>query len=380
MKFLQNSNILFKYIFRSKWEFKLPKKNKYLLVDGIYNPFVKYINKKNFSILHRRGEKLNIIVLFKCIFNFKFSTLDYIAEYVKIVSPKLILTAFDYHTIFYKISKKTGIKTIMLQKGKRGENESFIKNQKIFFPIGCKRKYFVDYIFVYNDTVKNFYKKRISGKIFTIGSFENNFSKSLTTNQKKNEVTFISNYSLINEDKSENENIVARELYKLCKKNKLKFNILPRYRKDPENFKKEKKFYEEVVDKNLNFILHKTATSYNLLLKYKYIFATYSTLAAELLAKGYKVGFIMYKSKKNSMLQYRFGNFEKLPENGLFWLNLKKLDNYKIEKMFNFITQTSHKEWYLKTNYLTKKVINFDYQNKTFQGVLKNIISIKNEK
>ena len=184
---------------------------------------------------------------------------------------------------------------------------------------------------------------------------------------------FISNFNPLKKDKSENEDIVARELYKLCEKNKLKFNILPRYRKDPENLEKEIKFYEKTINKNLNFILSKTASSYNLLLKYQYIFATYSTLAAELLAKGYKVGFIMFKSKKNSMQQYRFGNFENLPENGLFWLNLKKFDNDKFKKIFNFITQTNYKKWQLKTNYITKKVIDFDYQNKTFQNVLKSI-------
>ena len=353
--------------------FKLPKKNKYLLIDGTYNPFIKYINKKEISILYRRGEELNIIIIFKCIIKFNFSTLDYIAEYVKAVSPKLILTPFDYHTIFYKISKKTGVKTLMLQKGKRGKNEGFIINQRKFFPKNCKSKYFIDYIFVYNDTIKKFYNRRIGGKIFTIGSFENNFSSSLPINKRKNEVVFISNFNLLKKDKSENEDIVARELYKLCEKNKLKFNILPRYRKDPENLEKEIKFYEKTINKNLNFILSKTASSYNLLLKYQYIFATYSTLAAELLAKGYKVGFIMFKSKKNSMQQYRFGNFENLPENGLFWLNLKKFDNDKFKKIFNFITQTNYKKWQLKTNYITKKVIDFDYQNKTFQNVLKSI-------
>ena len=63
---------------------------------------------------------------------------------------------------------------------------------------------------------------------------------------------FISNFNPLKKDKSENEDIVARELYKLCEKNKLKFNILPRFRKNPENLEKEKKFYEKSIYKNLN--------------------------------------------------------------------------------------------------------------------------------
>ena len=66
-------------------------------------------------------------------------------------------------------------------------------------------------------------------------------------------------------------------------------------------------------------------TSYELLLKYKFIFSTYSTLANESLAKGARVGFIMYKSSKNPIFSYRFGSFSKLKTKGLF------SDNHKLE-------------------------------------------------
>jgi surface carbohydrate biosynthesis protein len=312
MQFLKTLNIFFKYIFRSKWIFKLPKKNKYLLVDGKYNPFIKYINKNNFSILHRRGEQLNIIILFKCILKFKFSTLDYIAEYVKAVSPKLILTAFDYHTIFYKISKKTGIKTLMLQKGKRSKAEDIIKNSRYYFPKNSKKNFYVDYFLVHNEPVKNFYSKRIRGNFYVIGSFENNFLKINLTLQKK-EIVFISNYTpgARGLRKRENEDIIACNLYKLAKKNNIKFNILPRYRKNKLIIKDELKFYKKIIGKNINFILDKNQTSYELLSNYKYVFSTYSTLAIEFFAKGGRTGFIMFKSNKNPILRYRFGDFEK---------------------------------------------------------------------
>ena len=43
--------------FKSKWDLSKIKKKKFLLVDGNSNPFLKYYDKKDFNILHRRGEK-----------------------------------------------------------------------------------------------------------------------------------------------------------------------------------------------------------------------------------------------------------------------------------------------------------------------------------
>ena len=58
----KNLTIFLKYLFKSKWTFTLPKKNKFILVDGIYNPFLKYIKAKDFTVLHRRGEEINFSI------------------------------------------------------------------------------------------------------------------------------------------------------------------------------------------------------------------------------------------------------------------------------------------------------------------------------
>ena len=38
--------VFFRYILKAKWTIKPPRKNKFILVDGNYNPFLKYIKKK----------------------------------------------------------------------------------------------------------------------------------------------------------------------------------------------------------------------------------------------------------------------------------------------------------------------------------------------
>ena len=370
MFLVKNLIIFSKYFLKAKWTIKLPKKNKFILVDGIYNPFLKYIKKKDFTILHRRGEEINFSILLKCLLKLKFTTLDYCVEFIKYVSPKLILTGFDYHTIFYRLSKKTGIKTLMLQKGKRTYTEGLYVNRNFYFPKNSKKKFFVDYSLVYNSAVKKFYSQRINGNFFEIGSLENNFTKP-DLKKQKNEIAFVSNYSLKHSNKSENEDIVALYLHRLAVKNNIKFNILPRFRKNSSELDEEKFFYNKILKNNFKFILNKNKTSYDLLDSYKYIFATYSTIAQECLVKGNRVGFIMFKSKKNPVFKYRFGLYEKLKINGLFWTASTKLNVVEVERVFDFVTKTKYSKWIKKTEPYSKKIMNFDYKNKIFKKIIK---------
>ena len=374
---LKRFKFLIKYLFFCRWKFNLPKKNKFVLVDGIYNPFLKYLKKSDFTYLYRRGEEINFVILLKCLIKFKFSSLDYCVEFIKHVSPKLILTAFDYHTIFYKLSKKTGIKTLMIQKGKRAKNEGIISD-RIYFPTNSKKFFFIDYVLLYNDLIKNFYSKRIKGNFYTIGSFENNIKEIDFSNQKK-EIIFVSNYSCTNDKKSENEEILAYHLNNLAKKEKIKFNILPRYRKDKKNLIKEKNFYKRVLKNKINFIIDKNVSSYNIILKYKYVFATYSTLAAEFLAKGGKAGLINFKSRNNYIYSYRYGGFEGLEKKGPFWCSFYKCNTSEIKRVFNYVLKTNKHMWFRQNNKNIKKVIDYDKNNSIFLNILKeNNITPKN--
>lgn len=360
-----------KYFFKAKWTFKPPKKNKFVIVDD-HNPFTNYLNKEDFTALHRRGEEINFFVIFKCIINFNLSSLGYVIEFIKLVSPKLIFTAFDYHTIFYKISKSTNIKTIMAQKGKRSINEDIISNSKKYFPSNSLDHFFVDYAFFHNESVKNFYSKRIKGNFFATGSFENNFYV-LDDSKQKNEIVFISNFNHKSPDKSENEDVLAYELSKLAVKNNFKFNILPRYRHDKNILEIEKKFYSKVISDGIKFIEDLDKNSYEILLNYKYVFASYSTLAIEFLSKGGRAGFLMFKNKNNPVFNWRFGLFEKLNEEGLFWSNANNIDLEKVEKVFNYVIKTADKKWSAETKNDIKKVLNFEKNNQTFLNILKDL-------
>ena len=54
-------NILIKYLFKAKWKTKLPEKNRFVLIDGDHNPFLKYIDKVLIIILNQpSGNKRTI--------------------------------------------------------------------------------------------------------------------------------------------------------------------------------------------------------------------------------------------------------------------------------------------------------------------------------
>ncbi len=361
-----------RYLFKAKWTFKPPKKNKFVIVD-YHNPFKNYLNEEDFTTLYRRGEEINFFVILKCVINFNLSSLGYATEFIKLVSPQLIFTAFDYHTIFYKISRAVGIKTIMVQKGQRSINEDIYMNSEKYFPTNSKEIFFVDYAFFHNEDVKKFYSRRIEGKFFSTGSFENNFY-TLDPLKQKNEIIFVSNFNINKFTKSENENRLVYELSKLAKIDNIKFNILPRFRHDEKKLIEEKNFYSESQINNINFITEYEKTSYEILLNYKYVFASYSTLAMEFLSKGGQVGFLMFKSEKNPVYEWRFGKYEKLEKNGLFWATSNKFETKEIERVFNYVVKTNNEKWINETKKYIKKVLNFDENNQTFLNILKDLI------
>ena len=139
---------------------------------------------------------------------------------------------------------------------------------------------------------------------------------------------------------------------------------------------KEKLYYNKILKNNFKFILNKKKSSYDILQNYKFIFSTYSTLAIECLAKGSRAGFIMIKSKKNPVYNFRFGSFENLRQKGLFWTTLSQVNVAEINRVFNFVIKTNYDLWIKKTKYYKKKTMNFDYENKTFRKIIKKLLII----
>ena len=259
----------------------------------------------------------------------------------------------------------------MLQKGKRSATEDIIANSKKFFPKNSKKIFFVDYIFVYNKKTKDFYSSRIDGKYFIIGSFENNFQKLIRKNQKK-EIVYISTYRPYSFEQTENEDKIVLELFHLAKKNKIPLKILSRWRNKKDMLKREIKYFNNILKQNITFINSKES-SYNILSKYRYVFSSTSTLAIEFLAKGGRAGLLTFKSFGNRIFEFRLGGFEGLKKRGYFWTSDHKFNKNEVKRVFDNIIKASNKIWIKKTNSYTKKVLSFEYDNKSFKKIINNI-------
>jgi len=377
--YIKKTKTIFKYIFLSKWVFSLPNKKLFLLVDGIYNPFLKYYDKKDFNIIYRRGESINIRVILKCFLSLNLSTLNYFRQYIKLAAPKLIFTAMDYHLIFYRLSNLSNAKTIMLQKGQRSKSDGIMSGNLL--NKNKKQNFFVDYIFMHNQYVSNFYKKYINGKYINIGSFENNFEKIIISKQRK-EILFISNFKTDKENKllqnCENDDHVVYNLHKFAKANKIKFNILPRQNQKKEIYN-ESNFYKNLLKDNFTFIKKKRQSSYKIINMYKYIFCTYSTLGIEFLSKGGRVGFVFFKSKNNPTINYRLGSLEKLKKKGDFWTTDEIFNINELKRVYNFVIKSKDKTWINRSQPIADRLLKFDYDNKLFRSVVsKELKKIKN--
>ena len=157
--------LLSKYFIKSKWKFLPPSKKKFLIFDGIINPFYKYFNKKDMNVLYRRGEEINFFILINCILNFSLNSWTYYRLFIKYSDPKIILTAIDNSMVFYRLKEITKIPTISVQNTQRTYMDDLSSIKKI----SKTQNFFVDYMFTFNKRTSKDYQKYILGN--KIGGF-----------------------------------------------------------------------------------------------------------------------------------------------------------------------------------------------------------------
>ena len=170
-----------------------------------------------------------------------------------------------------------------------------------------------DFIFVFNEDIKKLYEKYIDAEVVVTGSFKNNIVPKFFKNKRDN-LAYISQYresiilkkqifywkkkKITSEDFYKNDKILLNNIFKFCKKNKIKFNIICAT-KDLS----EKKYFQTLINnKNINFIEKK----YNDLGVYKsihlfsLIVCSWSTLGYECLSRDIKTCFFRQKIKNLS--------------------------------------------------------------------------------
>ena len=362
-----------------------PKKTEILIYDFQGAEYIyKYLEKGTFEILHTRKEKLSILIILVCIFKLKLKKRYYIEEFIKFVDPKIIITFIDNNIAFYNLHKITNAKTIFIQNGIRSSwNDVFyhILNNKLEVVEKFKsQKFFIDYMFVWNKSVKNIYEKFIKGRFIINGSFRNNSVKNEKTliNIFPRTLLFISNFKNIPKSKIigneeygkfiKNEKKLLLLLRDYCIKNKYRIHVLG---KNNLNTHKEKSYYNKFFSSinSYKFIPSSTnRNTYLVTLKYKTILTIESSLGNEMLARKKRVAFMSTHEDKYPYNTLYFGWPENQMNSGPFWTN--KINYIEIKRLLDFVINAEETKWIKTVNRYKNYLINFEKNNSKFKELL----------
>ena len=371
-------------ILKSKWEIYLPVNKKILVYDKLWSSLIlKFYKEDDIHILHCRGEKINLYIVFVCMMKGLFKASDYYEQYIKKIKPKIIITFIDNAPMFWKLRRLTNIKTTFIQFGVKSHFRDVFGNKNL---ISKKHNYKVDLMFVFNPSIGKKYNSFIKGKYISIGSFRNNMIQ-ITKNKKRKEICFISTFRNIESTKiishditqgyyDKNLSFFLNWLKKYCLKNNLKINIIGK--NFGENGVQEEKYYERFFFQNKYKYFrstnqYKKGTSiYNLTDKYKYVFTIDSTLGIENLSRNGRTGFIGNMPNKYPLNTIKFGWNEKLKLNGPFWTS--KNTYREFERVFDFVINGKESSWNKARKKLINNVMAYDYGNKVFKKEIEKIL------
>lgn len=376
-------NIL-NFFLRTKFYFKLPKKNKVL----------EYKNSKFLSNSYYLDPYLEIYILILLKSLLKPQTnnpyLNYCIEYFNHVRPSHVITFFDNDIRFYKFkSFFSNIIFISIQNGYRsliGDGLLEIKLNKKKFNLSC------DYMFLFNKYIKSEINKYIKANKFVIGSYKNNNYKILAKKKTKVKVIgFISQFSHYDNQceeiffKNNKSSISIREFYlaekkilgiisNFCLNNKLNLTIIPR-----TNTIEEFNFYKNSL-KNCNwtFAEKKNMTdTYKIIHNCDCIFGIDSTLLYECLSRKIPTGALsirgdlLGKKKSLDLFDYNFCWPAKIEKTGPFWTNIDS-DN-EVLRVLNFVTFISKKKWEKLIKRFSSIIMLYDFNNKILKKEIAEI-------
>ena len=373
------------FILRLK--FKFPSQKKIIIFDKYLPQYLdKKILKKSFCIHYRKIDYYFNIILLMIFKNIFYKKEKYIETLIKFINPKLILTFIDNDTYIWELKKQfPDIKICIIQNGYRSKhNDIFgiLDKKKI------KKKYKVDNMFVFNNSIIKKYSKYFDSKYFVIGSFRSNNKSLMNYKSKSNYIVFVSEFvrpDQLNKNYDYNtyysrEKKILPILEKFCIDNDLILRILCRNKLE-KNFKKEeKKFFDKIFKKtknNVEYFYPKSSNHhYEFIDGAKFTVFFTSTVGYEALSRGNKIAALCVK---NEVVRYEskndlyFGWPANLRAKGRFWTNSSK--SSEIIRVLNYVNNIDINNWNREINKMNKKdIIVRNEKNTIFYNSLNKLL------
>ena len=389
-------------LIKIKISFEKLKKNDLLFYINHHNNklFANFLGVKNYGE-YNYNYRLNFFVIINFFFSLKIIKvffyrgffLAYSCALINNIKPKAIVTFIDNDYRFYLLKKlNQNIKFISIQNGNRGYFIDFFGNPNLK-KLSRNKQMQADYIFVFNNEIKKYYKKYIQAKIIAIGSFKNNFFKPKlypkkdllyisqfrdrkSSNNNTIRDNFIFHYgkkTITWEKYFTTENKLIKILQKFCKKNNLKLIVLGCSLSN--KIKEEKHFKKILSNFDYQFIERKNIFSnYNHIDNYKLVVTMFSTLGYESLGRLNKTCFFMETPKELNFLEERctrFGWPNKFQEFGINYCNTAKSSeiDLTLQKMHD-MPENRWKSYALKYR---DNIMEFDMNNTVLKKELTKI-------
>ncbi len=355
-----------KSLYKTSWRFDFPIKKNILIYDAENSHVIKEIINKDCNILNvRQNKTIYFWILIKQIFflNFKFST--YKINYIRFVSPKIIITFTDNDLKFYELKNTfKNINFISIQNGSRFKYFfQSLKNNKL--DLKC------DYIFVFNNFLSSQYKKYIKSNYHNIGSLKNNH-----VNIKRTSI--FGHFLLISQFNKNDKNYILffkkklLELINLYISNSDRKLYILLKSQNTTSQKEEIKFYKKIFKSNCVFEKSfNWKQSYKILDKHENIIFMFSTLGYEAIARKKKVAII--SPNKIRDFNYHFGWPDKFKlKNSFFCTN--KLNYNEIKRILNNISNCNQNSWETKYYSLIKNQMYFNRNNVKLKKIIDKLI------
>lgn len=377
-----------------KIDFVLPKKNKVAILDNPGSNLIKKALKvNNLPIIStRKSFKINLYIFFLSFFqSYKYTKGQrYIIAYIKYLKPKIIISHIDNNIFFFSLKKIfKNIKFVFIQNGLGILHFDKSERKKMSL---CS-----DLFFSYSNAFTKLYSKILKSKIYTIGSFKNNFLE-IKKKKKKKFVVFISQYRLnASETKKKPvysysgknifpdkfykaESLLLPILYEFCKKKNYKL-VIAGSNFNYQSSLREKIFFEDIIKKNIlnykkKYFLYKKIkneySSYHLADRSSLVVFIDSALGYQSLARGNKTLSCSIRSKYVGNKNLKFGWPSLLKKEGPFWINY--FDKKKILNKLEILLNLSHSKWQRIYQKKKSNLLPFDYGNQIFKDALKKAL------
>lgn len=367
-------------IAKSKKEWKKPAQNKCLIFDArTGKPLHCLIDHQHIHEMFLPAEKLNMFVLFKCLLQRRISNLYYCENYVRTVSPRVVITMSDNNTDFYKLKNLLPKVTFLaIQSSWRGEGGDLFE-KKIPQGLSC------DYYFVFNRAIGSLIRRIIKCKVIVAGSLLNNelIEKShkredkpklvfISEFRKKRELSFpckkYNGVSATWEELYSLEKRLLPTLHKFCEKNRIEFLILGA---KPIDSAQEHDFFKKYLPKyGWNFNSRTNwFSSYEAINSADFVVYINSTLGYEAFGAGKPVASISARGHWFADFHDRkFGWPNKFPSQGLCWTN--DYNEKTIKRVLKNLISKPNRRMTQQLQAVRSKVMQYDAGNSKLKALL----------